>query len=229
MPGKSLFIGILSVLAMVMVSMELSFAADSRSAVKKARNMPEIRGAIVYKAYCVLCHGERGDGQARATKLYEERGLSLALTPHPRDYHEKVIREGGTKVGLSEFMPAWRDELSDQQIEDLLYYLDVVRDPVARGEVVFKTNCVLCHGVKGDGKGRASVLYNPPPADLTRSDKNDQYKIMIITLGGATMGRSEVMPVWGEQISAQEIRDVVAYLKTILVVPAPESLPIVDE
>ncbi len=227
MPKRSLLIGLLGVLAVMVGGMEISVAADSRSAVKKARNMPEIRGAIVYKAYCVLCHGERGDGKGRAAKLYSDQ--SLALTPHPRAYHEKVIRGGGSVAGLSAFMPAWRDELSDQQIDDLLYYLDAVRDPVARGEVVFKTNCVLCHGVKGDGKGRASVLYNPPPADLTRSDKNDQYKIMIITLGGATMGRSEVMPVWGEQISAQEIRDVVAYLKTILVVPAPESLPIVDE
>ncbi len=227
--GKALLIALLGGVVMLAGSFDPLFAADSRAAVKKARSMPEIRGAIVYKAYCVLCHGERGDGRARATKLYGEKGLDLALIPHPRDYHEKIVKGGGPAVGRSEFMPAWRDELSDRQIDDLLAYLDIVRDPVSRGEVVFKTNCVLCHGVNGDGKGRASVLYNPPPADLTRSDKNDQYKIMIITLGGATMGRSEIMPVWGEQISAQEIRDVVAYLKTILVVPAPESLPIVDE
>ena len=58
----------------------------------------------------------------------------------------------------------------------------------------------------------------PPPANLTMSDKNDEYKIMIITLGGAAMGRSTVMPAWGEQLLLpQEIEDVVAYLKTVLV------------
>ena len=114
-------------------------------------------------------------------------------------------------------MPPWQDELSDEQIKDVVAYLGVVSNTAGRGEVVFKTNCVLCHGVKGDGKGRASVLFDPPPANLTKSDKNDEYKTMIITMGGAAMGRSPVMPVWGEQLSTQEINDVVAYLRTILV------------
>ena len=34
------------------------------------------------------------------------------------------------------------------------------------------------------------------------------------------MGRSEVMPIWGEQITEQQIDDVVAYLDTILVATA---------
>jgi cytochrome c oxidase cbb3-type subunit 3 len=88
---------------------------------------------------------------------------------------------------------------------------------VKRGEVVYKTNCILCHGLKANGKGRAAKLYNPPPADLTHSNKNDDYKASIITYGGKAMGRSEVMPAWGGQLSKQEISDVVAYLKTVLV------------
>ena len=101
-------------------------------------------------------------------------------------------------------------------------YLAVITSPEKRGEAVFKANCLLCHGVKGDGKGRASVLFNPPPANLTLSDKNDDYKRMIITLGGAAMGRSEVMPVWGEQLSHQEIEDVIKYIGTLLVVARPQ-------
>ncbi len=219
MKWKPLFIGVLGVLTMMVGTIELSFARDSRGAVKKVLSMPEISGAIVYKAYCVLCHGERGDGVARATKLHSDKNLELAITPHERARHEKIIREGGQMAGLSEYMPAWQEELSDQQIDDLLYYLVGVRDTVKRGEVVFKTNCVLCHGVKANGKGRASVLYDPPPADLTRSDKNIYYKRLIVTLGGEAVGRSSVMPVWGEQITAQEIEDVVNYLETVLVVP----------
>ena len=107
------------------------------------------------------------------------------------------------------------------QIDDVVNYLVAITDPTKRGEVVFKTNCILCHGINGDGKGRSAKLYDPRPADLTRSDKNDDYKRLIITLGGKALGRSEVMPVWGEQISAQEIDDVVEYLRTILVVPPP--------
>ena len=186
----------------------------------KAKARQGTRGGLVYKTYCVLCHGLHGDGSARIAKLHS--GLNLVIGKRDDTYYENIIRQGGEGVGRSGFMPTWDDELSDEQINDVVVYLSLVTDPVRRGEVVFKTNCILCHGVNGDGKGRASELYNPPPANLTRSDKNDDYKRSIITMGGAAMGRSEVMPVWGEQLGADEINDVVAYLRTILVVPPTE-------
>jgi cytochrome c oxidase cbb3-type subunit 3 len=196
----------------------VSAITDSPEAIAKARNKPAIRGGIVYRAYCVLCHGERADGQARASKLYG----TVNLNPNNgRDYIEKIIRYGGKAVGRSEIMPSWQEELSEEQINDVVEYVAIVKDQILRGDVVFKTNCVLCHGIKADGKGRASVLFDPPPADLTRSDKNDEYKKMIVTLGGKAMGRSEVMPIWGEQLTEQQIDDVVAYLRTVLV-PQPK-------
>lgn len=192
----------------------VSANTDSPETIDKERNRPAIRGGIVYRAYCILCHGERADGQARASKLY---GI-VNLNPfNGRDYIEKIIRYGGKAVGRSEIMPTWQDELSEEQINDVVEYVAIVKNQVSRGEVVYKTNCILCHGVKADGKGRASVLFDPPPADLTKSDKNDEYKKMIITLGGKAMARSEVMPIWGEQLSEQQIDDVVVYLSTILV------------
>lgn len=195
---------------------------EVRQVMKDAKNKTHQaqRGAIVYKTYCVLCHGNDGKGGSRMTKLHGS--LQLEITKQSPDYYERIIREGGAAVGRSKFMPTWGDEFSDEQINDVVAYLSLITDPVKRGEVVFRTNCILCHGVKGDGNGRAAELYDPPPADLTRSDKNDQYKRMIITMGGAAMGRSAVMPVWGEQLEPAEIDDVVAYLRTILVVPMPE-------
>ncbi|MBI3771344.1 MAG: c-type cytochrome [Gammaproteobacteria bacterium] len=212
-PFKMLLKGVLALA--VMASAFSAQATDSREDIAKAQSKPMIRGGIVFRSYCILCHGERGDGVARATKLYGQE--SLAIKSQQSDYYDKIIRGGGPAVGRSEFMPNWGNELSEEQINDVVSYLEVVTDPVGRGEVVFKTNCVLCHGVKGDGKGRASVLFDPPPANLTKSDKNDDYKRMIITMGGKAMGRSEVMPIWGQQISPQQIDDVVAYLRTILI------------
>jgi len=197
---------------------EATFAVDSRREAESEMQKPVVRGGIVFKSYCTLCHGERGDGVARAAKLYGDANLEIGA--RPEGYYDKIIREGGAAVKRSEFMPPWQGELSDEQINDVVAYLAVVTSPLKRGEAVFKANCILCHGVKGDGKGRASVLFNPPPANLTRSDKNDQYKTMIITYGGAAMGRSPVMPVWGEQLSSQEIEDVVNYLRTLVAPPA---------
>jgi len=183
----------------------------------KAKSRQAARGALVYKTYCVLCHGNAGDGKGPMIKIHG----NMKIGKQPRGYLEKIVRGGGVAVGRSEFMPTWEEELSDEQISDVVMYLSLIKDPVSRGEVVFKTNCILCHGIRGDGKGRASVLFDPPPADLTHSDKNDIYKKMIITLGGEAMGRSSVMPVWGEELSEAEIDDVVKYLRTILVVPPP--------
>ncbi len=204
---------ILSVICTPLLALDQK--TDSRSAIKKELAKPVVRGGIVFKSYCAMCHGERGDGLARAAKLHGV--TNLAIKPNSQKYYDKIIRKGGAAVGRSEFMPLWEEELSEEQINDVVSYLMVVGDAMYRGEVVFKTNCILCHGLKGNGKGRASVLYDPPPADLTHSDKNDQYKRMIITYGGEAMGRSPAMPIWGEELSKQEIEDVITYISTLLV------------
>jgi cytochrome c oxidase cbb3-type subunit 3 len=192
-----------------------TLAQDTHELVDREMTRPVIRGGIVFKNYCVVCHGERGDGAARAAKLYGR--LNLAITPRTSDFYNRIIRQGGPAVGASMFMPPWQDELSQEQISDVIAFLSIVSRPVDRGEVVFKTNCVLCHGIHGDGKGRAANLFKPPPADLTHSIKTDEYKRRIIRLGGEALQRSQGMPPWGERLSDSEINDVVEYLRTIVV------------
>ncbi|NEX60846.1 cytochrome c [Noviherbaspirillum sp. 17J57-3] len=86
---------------------------------------------------------------------------------------------------------------------------------VHRGGIVFQHYCAQCHGVKGDGKGRMARLYDPRPANLMESDKNDDYKQLIIRLGGKAIGRSEFMPPWGAELTDEQTADVVAYLRSI--------------
>jgi len=218
MKGSCGFFSGLLLMALLIIS-GISYAAPrvitERSVIQHELKRPAIRGAIVYKTYCTLCHGEKGDGNGRASKLFDKD--NLVIKPRSESYYKKIILKGGEAIGASGFMPIWEQELSEEQVNDVVVYLSFLSDSVDRGEIVFKTNCILCHGLRGDGNGRAAKLYDPPPANLTRSDKNDDYKRMIITLGGAAMGRSQAMPVWGEQLSTQEINDVVNYLKTILV------------
>lgn len=84
-----------------------------------------------------------------------------------------------------------------------------------RGSLVFLNYCVTCHGPNADGNGRAARLYQPPPANLRRSDKNLAYMRLIIRGGGASMGRSPYMPPWGEELTDEQIDDVAAYLQSI--------------
>ncbi len=73
-----------------------------------------------YNAVCGSCHGT--DGQATGP-------AAAALTPKPRNFADakwqasvtderiaKVIREGGTAVGLSASMAAWGSVLTDEEV-----------------------------------------------------------------------------------------------------------------
>jgi len=84
-----------------------------------------------------------------------------------------------------------------------------------RGGLVFANYCVTCHGINADGNGRAARLYNPKPANLRASDKNDAYFGLIIRKGGAALGRSEFMPTWDAELTNEQISDLVAYLRSI--------------
>lgn len=84
-----------------------------------------------------------------------------------------------------------------------------------RGSLVFFNYCVTCHGPNADGNGRAARLYDPRPANLRTSDKNDAYMKLIIRSGGKAVARSEFMPPWGEELTDEQIADVVTYLQSI--------------
>jgi mono/diheme cytochrome c family protein len=84
-----------------------------------------------------------------------------------------------------------------------------------RGSLVFFNYCVTCHGPNADGNGRAAKLYNPRPANLRASDKNAAYMKLIIRGGGKSIGRSEFMPPWGEELTDEQIADVTDYLQSI--------------
>jgi mono/diheme cytochrome c family protein len=86
---------------------------------------------------------------------------------------------------------------------------------VVRGGIVFRTYCVLCHGATGEGNGRTARMYNPRPANLVKSQHNDAYKEQIIRRGGEGMGRSPFMPPWGEQLTDEQIADLIQFLKSI--------------
>jgi mono/diheme cytochrome c family protein len=86
-----------------------------------------IRGSIAYRTYCVLCHGASGKGDGRAAKMYTPRPANLTVSPFPDQYKEMIIRGGGPAVGRSPYMPPWGEELTDEQIHDLVAFLREVR------------------------------------------------------------------------------------------------------
>ena len=92
---------------------------------------------------------------------------------------------------------------------------DSVEASIERGSVAFQHYCSLCHGVTGEGNGRAARLYTPRPSNLVKTDKNAAYVDLIVRSGGAALGRSKFMPPWKDELTDEQIRDVVNYIGSI--------------
>lgn len=86
-----------------------------------------IRGRLVYQNYCTLCHGKEGKGDGRAARLHNPPPFNLTLSAAPRDYTVQVVRKGGEAMNRGRGMPPWDDQLTDEQINDILNYLFSIR------------------------------------------------------------------------------------------------------
>jgi cytochrome c oxidase cbb3-type subunit 3 len=79
--------------------------------------------------------------------------------------------------------------------------------------------CAYCHGVNGDGFGLNSSNLAIPPRDHTDSrymgSLDDERLFKAIKFGGASQGKSALMPSWGGRFSDREIAALAAYLRTL--------------
>ena len=61
---------------------------------------------------------------------------------------------------------------------------------ITQGKKLYQQNCLACHGNKGDGKGPAGAVLQPPPNDFTKSlkewptTKGDPQKIFEVISKG---------------------------------------------
>lgn len=90
----------------------------------KATRERLVRGKAIFNYYCSPCHGLKGDG----------RGPNAGnLSSRPRDFTDKpymdtkgdqdlykVVKGGGSAVGLSFLMPPWGETLSEQGLFDVI-------------------------------------------------------------------------------------------------------------
>lgn len=95
------------------------------------------------------------------------------------------------------------------------YFKDTVEASEIRGKIVYQNYCTLCHGAEGKGDGRAARLHNPPPFNLTLSGAPREYTAKIIRQGGEALGRGRGMPPWGEQLTDEQVNDVLNFLFSI--------------
>lgn len=67
-----------------------------------------------------------------------------------------------------------------------------------KAQVIFNERCSACHGPEGKGNGPASAALNPKPRNYTdkawQASVTDEQIRKTITMGGAAVGKSPIMP-----------------------------------
>jgi mono/diheme cytochrome c family protein len=92
-------------------------------------------------------------------------------------------------------------------------------DAATRGAAHYKMLCATCHGEDGCSAGPGAAGLDPQPAkhcDGNYMNKlSDEHLFKVIKEGGASVGKSPLMAAWGGALSDDQIRDVVAFLRSI--------------
>jgi mono/diheme cytochrome c family protein len=90
---------------------------------------------------------------------------------------------------------------------------------VEEGKKLYGQICATCHGQSGKGDGPGAAALNPKPRDHTdkeyMSKLSDEDLFKVIKNGGASIGKSPLMPPWGGTLKDDQIKDVIAYVRTL--------------
>jgi cytochrome c oxidase cbb3-type subunit 3 len=89
---------------------------------------------------------------------------------------------------------------------------------LTQAKQTFDQMCAGCHGFQGDGKDGTKSGFVPRVPTLANKEYMaslpDDYLFLIIKKGGAYMGKIAAMPAWEQRFSDEEIRELVAHIRT---------------
>ncbi len=181
-------------------------------------------GEQVFNTYCVACHQSKGEGKPGvAPSLTNPEFLASA----PDSLIRGTIENG--RAGTA--MVAWKAVLGDKKIDAVMAYLrsfakgpsrveQVNSEPPAkgdpaRGEELFNRVCAGCHAAKGAGYlagGSAPGIGNPGFQKLV----SDGYIREMVRKGRSnTRMRGFTGSDGLANLTAQEIDDIISYLRTL--------------
>lgn len=79
----------------------------------------------LYEQTCAMCHGPEGKGDGPNAQVLQPKPANLSVVLKDKDtaYLTKLLKGGGSSVGKSPLMPAYKDILKDEQIRALIKYV----------------------------------------------------------------------------------------------------------
>jgi mono/diheme cytochrome c family protein len=182
-------------------------------------NGNKLSGADLWAHNCSRCHNMRGPQEYKAVQWD-------IIVAHMRQI---AGLPGAQARAISEFLQVASNpppeplvsKPTDQTVEikgqELV--VDVEKSDVQNGKLLYDKYCAACHGTSGKGDGPAAVSMRPSPRDLTNEEfmqtLSDEYLYEVIAYGGTKVGKSPLMPGWGNTLSQEDIIDILSYIRTL--------------
>jgi len=220
------FVLVLPLVAALSVVSAAHLRADSATA-------PD--GKTIFAAKCAACHRADGSGGGPYPPLAanadigasDTAGLILTVL----NGRSGPIQVNGKTYGGA--MPAWKDQLSNDEIAAVLTYVRsswsnhaaavsadqvaVARNPIASsGGEIYGAKCAACHQANGQGTGAYPPLRGNP--HVVGSDPSEMIATIVngrsgpLAVNGTTYnGR---MPTWKGQLSNADIAAVATYVRS---------------
>ena len=98
------------------------------------------------------------------------------------------------------------------------------RENIKIGKKIYTEQCVLCHGPAGEGwdwKKKAAMPPVPVPNLLeVLPGRSDEYLATVIKFGGSAVGLTDFMPALGFNLTDQELRNLITYLRKLMLKPS---------
>jgi mono/diheme cytochrome c family protein len=146
-------------------------------------------GQAIYEANCASCHGADGQGTVENARDFSDVDYMRAAAPV--DFFQVVTDGQGS-------MPPFKDELSDEDRWNAVYYLWSFAVPaaeLAQGKTVYETaGCIACHGPDGQGAIPQAVKFTP---DFIAQHPATQYYQSVSAGKG-------IMPAHQDRLSAED-------------------------
>lgn len=102
-------------------------------------------------------------------------------------------------------MHGWRFERHGAQLPAMR------NGDAANGQKLYTAHCQKCHGPNGKGDGAVGNMMDKRPADLSKSSFHHKRHFFYVISEGSVHG----MPAWKSVLSAGEIADIIAYIRTL--------------
>lgn len=185
-------------------------------------------GRKLFSIGCASCHGLGGEGQVRddGTVLGPSLiGVGAASVDFQVGTGRMPLAAPGAQADRKEVA------YSDEQIASLAAYVaslapgpvipdadavDPSQGDIARGGLLFRTNCASCHNTTGQG---GALTWGKHAPNLTGVEPEHIYEAMVTG--------PQAMPVFNDEtLTPEEKRDIIAFLDNVQNEPDPGGLGI---